>query len=76
MSELGSRIKEVREEIKDLRDGGIQSDFKVTSLEQQLGRIEEAFNERSDEMPDGMRERLDRRLNRLENRIDKLQDRF
>jgi len=76
MSELGSRIKEVRQELKDLRDGGLQTNLNVTSLDQQLDRIEQRFNERSDDMPDRIRDRLSHRLDKIEGRIEEAQRRI
>lgn len=76
MSELGSRIKEAREELKDLRDGGIQSNFKVTSLDQQLNRIEQRFDERGGDIPTMVESRMNRRLDKIEDRIEEIRERM
>jgi predicted ABC-type ATPase len=76
MSELGSRIKEAREELKELRDGGLQSNFNVTSLDQQLDRIEQRVDERGGDIPAMAERRLNNRLDKIESRIEEIRQRM
>lgn len=76
MAELGRRIKEARKELKELRDGGIRSEFNVTSLDQQLNRIEQKIDEREDNIPAMAERRLNNRLDKIESRIEEIKSRL
>ena len=82
MPDTKQRVKEAREDLRELRRGGLTEDIKVTTVEQQLNKLEKAVNkygnnsDNSGIVSNRITTRLERRITQVEQRINKLRDKI
>lgn len=72
MEKLRDRVKRLREEINEARGDRVGSDITVTSVDEQLQKIEERLENRDNIFEEGFfYERVNQRLDRIEDEINR-----
>jgi len=76
MTDITERIKSAREELKQIRQGGLRGDIAAKSVEQQLdvpqNQLESRREDWGPKIPERMRNRMERRVDTIEQRIKEL----
>lgn len=84
MPDPQERIQEARNDLRELRRGGLTDDIRVTSVDQQLDKLEKAADKYGNNRDSSilnpkiskqLRQRLESRITKAEQRIEKIRQR-